>query len=202
MKQHPSIAVIDFADIPTGVWATDAMIKKAPIALLRCGTITHARYLTIIGGTPASVAESLHEVLVWGAEHVLDHVFLADVHERLFEAIGGARHAEGSGAMVVIVTDTVAAIVRAVEAALKGTPVTLVEIRLADSGLAGRGLAVLRGELPDIEAATGLALAGVGPGRAVTHRIVTSPHEALLAQIDAESHFSSAEPLELEGGES
>ena len=199
MKQNPAIAVIDFSDIPTGVWATDAMIKKAPITLLRSGTITHGRYLTIVGGTTASVAESLREALALGAEHVLDHVFLADVHERLFDGIGGARQAGVRGAMVVVVTETVAAIVRAVEAALKGTPVTLVEIRLADSGLAGRGLAVFGGELPDIEAATGLALAAVGAGRGVTHRIITAPHEALLAQIDAETHFSSAEPLELEG---
>ena len=63
MKKHPAIAIIEFSEIPAGMSATDAMLKKAPIAFVKCGTITRGRYLTLIGGTTASVEVSLEEGL-------------------------------------------------------------------------------------------------------------------------------------------
>ena len=91
MKKHPAIAVIEFDEIPTGIYATDAMLKKAPIAFVKCGTISRGRYLTLIGGSTASVDESLREALAHGGPAVLDHLFLADVHPRVYEAILGRR---------------------------------------------------------------------------------------------------------------
>ena len=73
MKKHPALAIVEFSDIPTGMFATDAMLKKAPIAFVKCGTISRGRYLTLIGGTTASVDESLAEGLVHGGDSVLDH---------------------------------------------------------------------------------------------------------------------------------
>lgn len=199
MKAHPAIALIDFADIPAGVLATDAMVKKAPIALLRCGTVTGGRFLTVIGGSTASVAEAFEEGVYWGGRSVLDRVFLADVHPQLYDALFGHRVVGGGGTMAVITTDSVPAAVRAAEAALKGTPVTLSEIRLADSGLAGKGLIVLRGELHDVEAAVSLALGTIGSDRQVSHRILTAPHEALWNQIDTATLFASVPALDLDG---
>jgi len=199
MKTHPAVALVDFSDIPAGILATDAMIKKAPIALLRCGTITAGRYLTVIGGSTASVAEAFAEGLYWGGTHVLDQVFLADVDPQLHEALFGRRQTGLGGTMAVLTADAVPAAVRAAEAALKGTPVTLVEIRLADSGLAGQGLVVLRGELHDVEAAVSLALAAAGPARRVSHRILTAPHDALWSQVDAATLFAQVPTARLEG---
>jgi len=199
MKTHPAIAVLDFADIPAGVFTTDAMVKRAPIALLRCGTVTSARFLTVIGGSTASVAEALEEGLARGGAAVIDHAFLADVHPMLYESLFGVRRRGGDGAMAVLTVDAVSAMVRALEAALKGTPVELVELRPADTGLAGLALAVLRGALHDVEAAVSLALAAAGPLRRVSHRIVTSPHEATWAQIDAASLFAGRASTELAG---
>jgi len=200
MKKHPAIAVLDFSDIPVGMTATDAMLKKAPIALLRCGTISRGRFLTLIGGTTASVEESLREGLFWGGESVLDHVLLADVHPQVYEAVLGHRNPGGTGSLAIIETDTAAANVRAAELALKGTPVRLVELRLADPDLWGKGVSVYQGELHDIEAAVAIAVPRLETsGRIVRHRIISSPHEALIQQLDASTHFGVSELLELEG---
>ena len=201
MKKHPAIAVIEFAEIPAGMSATDAMLKKAPIAFVKCGTITRGRFLTLVGGTTASVDEALREGLAHGGPTVLDHLFLADVHARVYEAILGRRTPAGSGALAIIETDTVAANVRAAEAALKGTPVDLVEIRLADSGLSGRGLSLYRGALPDIEAAIDIVTRYLGQsGGELRHRIISSPHEGLVRQIETSTWFGSQAVLDL-GGE-
>jgi microcompartment protein CcmL/EutN len=200
MKKHPAIAVVEFGDIPTGMSATDAMLKKAPIAFVKCGTITHGRYLTLIGGSMASVDEALQEGLACGGESVLDHLLLADVHPRVYEAILGWRKPGNSGALAIIETDTVAANVRAAEAALKGTPVDLIEIRLADTGLSGHGLSVYQGALPDIEAAIDIATRQVDQaGGSLRHRIISSPHEGLIKQIETSTWFGSQTVLDLDG---
>jgi microcompartment protein CcmL/EutN len=200
MKRHPAIAVVEFSDIPTGVVATDAMLKRAPIAVIRSGTITAGRYLTLIGGTPASVDESLRAGLLAGGGAVLDHLFLADVHTQLYEGMLGARRAATAGSFAVLETETVAANVRAVEHALKGTNVELVEIRLGDQGLAGKGVSILRGELHDVEAAANLAVAALAEaGCDVAIQIVSAPHDRLCQLIAASTTFSSGPLLELDG---
>jgi microcompartment protein CcmL/EutN len=200
MKKHPAIAVIEFSDIPTGMSATDAMLKKAPIAFVKCGTVSHGRYLALIGGSTASVEESLQEGRAHGGPSVLDHLLLADVHPRVYEAILGWRKPGNAGALAIIETDTVAANVRAAEAALKGTPIDLIEIRLADTGLSGRGLSVYQGSLPDIEAAIEIATRSVDrSGGQLRHRIISRPHEALIKQIETSTWFGSQTVLDLDG---
>ncbi len=200
MKKAPALAVIEFRDIPAGIDATDAMLKKAPIAFIKSGTITRGRFLTLIGGSTASVEESLAEGLARAGENVLDHLLLADVHPRVYDAVLGGRRSAGAGALAVIETDTVASNIRAAELALKGTEVELVELRLADSGLSGKGVSIYQGELPAIEAAVGIVVDFLRQqGGEVRHTIISSPHEALSRQIGGGTSFGSAALLELDG---
>lgn len=200
MKRHPALAVVEFRDIPTGMFATDAMLKKAPIAYVKCGTISHGRYLTMIGGTAASVDEALDEGVLQGGDSVLDRIMLADVHPRVYEAIIGGRRTRGQGALAIIETGTVASNVRAAEAALKATAVELVEIRLADAGLSGKGVSLYQGDLHEIEEAVEVATRYLEhAGVTARHRIIAAPHESLLAQIATSTWFGSQTLLEFEG---
>ena len=200
MKKHPALAIVEFSDIPTGVFATDAMLKKAPIAFVKCGTISRGRYLTLIGGTTASVEEALDEGVAQGADRVLDRIMLADVHPRVYDAIVGVRRPVGQDALAIIETDTVASNVRAAEVALKSTNVELVEIRLADSGLSGKGVSVYQGDLYQIQEAVEIAMRFLdGAGVQSRQRIIASPHPSLVAQITTSTWFGAQTLLELQG---
>ena len=48
--------------------------------MIKSGTVSRGRYLIIIGGSTASVEESLNEALAVGQASRLDHAFLPDVH--------------------------------------------------------------------------------------------------------------------------
>ncbi len=200
MKRHPAIAVLEFRDIAAGMVATDALLKRSPIAFVKCGTISRGRFLTLIGGTTAAVEEAVSEGLALGGESVLDHVLLADVHPQLYEGILGHRRGVGPGSVAVIETATVSANVRAAELALKGTPVDLLEIRLADSGLSGKGLSIFQGELHDVEAAVEIAVGFLERTDVqVGYRIISAPHEGLVRQVEGSTYFGSASLLELDG---
>ena len=58
MKKASALALIEFGDISAGIYAVDALLKKAPIAFIRSGTVSRGRYLVVIGGSPAAVEES------------------------------------------------------------------------------------------------------------------------------------------------
>jgi microcompartment protein CcmL/EutN len=200
MKKVSALAVLDFADIPTGVYAVDAILKKAPIAFVRAGTVTRGRYLVVFGGSTASTAESLEEALARSGASIVDHAMLPDVHPALFESVFG-RKRKCAGSLLVMETATASSIVRAVEAALKGTPVELVE--LSDAGLAGKGVALLAGDLHDVEAAAGLASVGAGVDapspRGFTYRLIAAPHETLERDLAAAIPFDVAPLVELDG---
>src|SRR5438477_10501870 len=194
MKKVPALAVLDFDNIPTGVYAVDTILKKAPIAFVRAGTVTHGRYLVLFGGSTGATAESLAEARETCGRSIIDEAFLPDVHTSLFDGVFGSRR-EASGSMLIIETETASSIVRAVEAALKGTSVELIEVRLSDTGLAGKGIALVAGTLPDIQSAADLA----GARARVSFRLIPAPHDVLERDITAATRFEVAPFLELDG---
>jgi microcompartment protein CcmL/EutN len=202
MKKHPAIAVIEFASIADGIYCTDALLKKAPIAMIKSGTVSGGRYLVIIGGSTASVEESLDEALTLGQAGVLDHAFLPDVHVKVLDALLGQRVPCEQDAVAILETDTVAANVRASELAIKGTEVRLVELRLAEYEMSGKAISVYNGELHEVQAAMALAADFLqGRKEYVQHRIISRPHESLTQHLAETTRFAAAPARELDGEE-
>ncbi len=201
MKRAAALAVLDFAQIPAGLDATDAMLKKAPVAFFRSGTVTAGRYLTLIGGTPASVEEALTEGLARAEGHLLDHLYLADVHPRLLDALEGRRGEDGAGALLILEAATASSVVLACERALKGTLVDLVEVRLSDAGLAGKGLALFRGDLHELEAAVEIVTSALPPSAGLTYRVLARPHDAFAREAALGTAFAARRVVDLGGEE-
>jgi bacterial microcompartment shell protein len=202
MRKYPTIAVIEFASIADGIYCTDALLKKAPIAMIKSGTVSGGRYLIIMGGSTGSVEESLNEALAVGQASRLDHAFLPDVHPQVHDAVLGQRQPVVQDAVAILETDTVAANVRAAEAALKGTQVQLVELRLADYELSGKAISLYNGELHEVEAA--MELAGDflrGRKEYVQHRIICQPHETVTQYLTEGTRFAVSKPITLTGEE-
>ena len=55
----PALALLEFSSIAAGIEAADAMVKRAPIGVIRAGTVQPGKYLVLIGGEVADVEESL-----------------------------------------------------------------------------------------------------------------------------------------------
>ena len=132
------------------------MVKRSPVELLHAGTVQPGKYLILVGGGTAEVEESYREGMQAAPAEILDEVFLPQVHPRVVEALDGDRAFKDYESLVVLETSTIAAIVRATDAAAKGAQVEVAELRLGN-GLGGRGLAILTGERTDVEAAAEIA---------------------------------------------
>jgi microcompartment protein CcmL/EutN len=189
MKKLPAIALIELGSIAAGTFAADKMVKRSPVELLHAGTVQPGKYLILVGGGTAEVEESYREGMQAAAAEILDDVLLPDVHPQVVEALDGARSFGRYESLVVLETSTVAAIVRATDAAVKGAQVQLAELRLAN-GLGGRGVAILTGGLSDIQAAAEIAGQRLA-GRNVTlcHSIVSNVHEQIASRLGASTRF-------------
>lgn len=200
MRNYPTIAVVEFTSIATGVYCTDLLLKKAPVAMVKSGTVSGGRHLIIIGGSTASVEESLVEALAVGQAEVFDHVLLPHAHNKVHDAIMGRRAQLEQDAVALLETDSIAANVHACELAVKGTEVRLVELRLAEYEMSGKAISLFNGELHAIEAAMGLACDFLRKGKHyVQHRIIGRPHETVTQQLSTGTRFADAELIELRG---
>jgi microcompartment protein CcmL/EutN len=101
----------------------------------------------------------------------------------------------------VVETINAAALMRSVDAALKAAPVALSEFRLADD-LGGRGLAVVNGDLPDVQAALAAAESRVGDAAQMRARtLLPRPDAHLRAVLGGGTEFRACEIGEPHGAE-
>ena len=195
-----ALALLEYDSVAFGILAVDRMLKRAPIAMLRCGTVHPGHYLALIGGTVASVDEAFREGGASGEP--ADAVFLADPHPGLRDAVLGDCAKIGSDDTVgVVETVNAAALLRSMDAALKSAPVALSAFRLADD-LGGRGIALLHGDLPDVQAALAAAEARVGAAAQMRARtLLARPDDHLRRLLCEGTEFRTCVPGEPVGAE-
>lgn len=189
MLIKPAIALFEFESVAYGIAAGDAMVKRAPLELLRSGTVQPGRYLVLIGGGEGEVEEALSAGRDAGGSALLDVVHLPRVHEDVFAALQGRRKPEMSDALGIVETRTVAGAIHAADAALKGVSVSLIELRLAD-GLGGKGIILLTGTVADVEAGVDLAVRSLsGADQLVAEMIIPQIHAEMSEEVLAATRF-------------
>lgn len=192
MDEQPAIALIEFGSIAVGARASDAIAKKAPVTIIRTGTLHPGKYAILFSGQVAAVDESYVEGCRVGADCVIDRVLLPDVAPSVYEAILGRRGDWRQDTLGIIETFSMAAVIEAADAAVKSAHVEVVEIRLGD-GLDGKGLAHFVGVQADVEAAI-----EIGTSR-IAHR--NQPvWTTIIPRIDAELRARYAESTYFQEG--
>ena len=186
---NPALALVEFSSIAGGILAADAMIKKAPINVIKTGTVQPGKYLVLIGGSVADVEESLAAGEMVGERHLLDTIFLPDVHPEVVESIGGGRVPDANDAVGVIETTTVSAAIHAADAGIKGAYVHLIEVRLAD-GLGGKGITLFSGLVADVEAAVEIGSEALSdPELLVETVVIPKLHPEMWANLSDATRF-------------
>jgi microcompartment protein CcmL/EutN len=173
----PALALLELTDVPAGYAALDALAKEAPVTVIAAGTVQCGHFLIAFAGEVEPVEMAFARAAAVAGPALLDAVLLPHAEPRIAPAITEAarRFPAPGDALGVLQTGTSPTLLRAVDAALKGALVELVELRLAE-GLGGRGLCTLWGEQHDVQAALELATEAFGRGRAegATTRLIAN----------------------------
>jgi microcompartment protein CcmL/EutN len=199
--RHGAIALLEFSNVSSGVLASDQMVKRSPIALLRCGSIHPGRYLVLVGGSVASTEEAYAAgVRIGEAGNTLDSsIFLGDVHPYLHDAVLGIRQKLVGDALAVVETRCSPVLLAAVDAAVKSTPVMLSEVRLGDD-LGGHALALMCGSLHDTETALEICADRAGE-HLLARTLMPRLDPDLRSLLDKTTHFEHCAALEPIGAE-
>jgi microcompartment protein CcmL/EutN len=164
----PALAMLQIGDIPAGYAALDALTKEAPVSIVHAGTVQCGHFLVIFAGEVEAVELSFARAVASSRakDALIDAVLLPHAEKRILPALrhGTVSLPDDGDTLGVVQTGASPTLLRAIDAALKGARVDLVELRTAD-GLGGRGLATLWGLLPDVEAAIDLAKDAFARGR-------------------------------------
>ena len=190
----PALALLELASIAVGIEAGDAMVKRAPVEVLRAGTVHPGRYLILVTGEVADVEEAFRAGVEVGGASLVDTVLLPNVHAQVVAALRGQRRGGAGEALGVVETATVAATIEAADAGVKGAAVELLELRLAD-GIGGKGYLLFDGSVSDVEAAVGIAVDRIsdGPeaadGRRPIARVIPQLHREMRAELEGAPRF-------------
>jgi microcompartment protein CcmL/EutN len=184
---QPALALLEFGSIAAGIVAGDAMVKRAPLDLIKAGTVQPGKYLVLIGGQVGDVEEAIEAAREAESSTLVDIVFLPDVHPEVVAAVAGARRSGEGEALGIIETTTVAAIIQAADAGVKGAQVDLREVRMAD-GLGGKGYLLFGGAVADVEAAVAIGSARV-PGELVRETVIAQLHQEMLENLTTDGRF-------------
>lgn len=185
---HPALALIEFDSIAIGIECGDAMVKRAPVGLIRSGTVQPGKYLVLVAGDVASVDEALAAGRSLGGDAIVDTVFLPDIHPDVVAAMQGDRTFAEGEALGVIETRTVAGIIDAADAAVKGAAVTAAQIDMAD-GLGGKGYALFGGVLSEVEAAVAAGVAAITSRQLIASVVIPQLHDEMRADVTSSPYF-------------
>ena len=186
---EPAVGILEFASIAKGIEAGDAMIKRAPLQVIRAGTVHPGKYLVLVGGLTADVEEAVQAGRDVAGPALLDVVFLPDVHPDVVASIGGTRRQDAGEALGVVETLTVAATVDAADAGVKGARVAIRDLRLADD-LGGKGYVLFGGDVAEVEAAVECGVArSAASGQEVAHVVISQLHAEMRENLTADPRF-------------
>ena len=188
---RPAILLFELDSVAVGIETGDAMVKRAPLDTLHTGSVQPGKYLVLAGGDVASVEEARAAGRAVGGASLVDEIFLPDVHPDVVGALVGRRRPAAAESLGVVETRSVAAILGAADAGVKGAAVSLLEIRLAD-GLGGKAYALFGGSLEDVEAAVDAAIDALADRRALVARVVIPQlHPEMAADLADHAEFGA-----------
>jgi microcompartment protein CcmL/EutN len=186
---QPALALLELDSIAVGIETGDAMAKRSPIDVLYAGTVHPGRYLVLVAGAVADVEEALEAGTALAEGYLLDTVLLPNVHPEVVAAIRGERRPGAGEALGVIETPTVASIIDAADAGVKGARVRLLELRLAD-GLGGKGYLLFDGPVAEVEAAVEIGGARIAGTGGTVRRVVSQLHAEMRVNLEADARFN------------
>ena len=177
-----AIGLIELSSIATGFSVADAMLKAADVELLLNRTICSGKYLVLIGGDVAAVQAAMDAGAAVGGAAVIDTCLIPNLDPAIFPAIAGTAVVESAGALGVIESFSVAALIEGADAAVKAANVQLLEIRLA-MALGGKAFVKITGNVAAVQAAVDAGAAHVGSQGLLVNRIVIpAPSKELFGE--------------------
>jgi len=167
------------------------MVKRDPLADLVAGTVQPGHYLVLVAGDTASVEEAIDAGAAASGASLIDRVFLPDVHPDVVRAVRGGRVEGPVESLGIVETTSVASVLEACDAGVKGASVDIMDVYVAD-GLGGKAYVLFGGAVADVEAAVEIGGGRVPGGHLVRASVISQLHPEMGRNLWANGRFGAA----------
>lgn len=179
----PALGLFELESLARGPVVADALVKRAAVRLVIAEAVSPGKYLLVFSGPVAEADEAFQAGLTAAGPRLLDSLFLPHLAEGVAEALDGRlKVVAADDAVGLVELQTVAATLRAADAALKRATVSLTALHLA-KGIGGKGWFSVTGQQHDVEAALEGAAAAVEPHLLIATELIERPHPELRGRV-------------------
>lgn len=176
----PSLGLIELSSVARGIETTDIVLKTASVQLLLARTICSGKYMLMVAGEVQDVESSIEAGLAVAAECAIDSFVIPDVHPDVFTAVASTSARPNRGAIGIIESFSVAALIEALDRVAKTAQVEMVETRLA-MALGGKAYVVFTGEVDAVRASVDAGVEVVEKrGLLVNQVVIANPRDELF----------------------
>ncbi len=178
-----SIGLIELSSVASGYAVADAMLKAGDVRLMLSRSICSGKYMVLVGGATGAVQAAMEAADAAANGCLIDQTLIPNVHADVLAALGRSSPCEPTGALGVIESFSIAALIRGADEAVKAASVTLLEIRLA-MALGGKAFATFTGDVGSVEAAVAAGRRVIGEAGVLVNAIVIPrPHPDVYREV-------------------
>jgi len=178
-----ALGLIETNCIPKGIEAGDAMLKAADVSLVAAQAVCAGKYIVIVSGSVAAVKAAVAAGAEMADTVLVDSIVIANIHEQVIRALSVCTDINGSGALGIVETFSLASAVICADTMVKAADIQLIEVRLS-RGLGGKSFVISTGDVAavrfavqsaqSLEEAKGMVAEGV---------VIPSPHPDILQAV-------------------
>ncbi len=181
---HRSIGLLELTSIASGYAVADALLKAADVELLLSRSICSGKYMVLFGGETAAVQAAVEAGVEAAHGTLIDRFVIPNLHPDVFQALGRtAPPPETRGALGILESFNVAALIEGADAAAKAAAVTLVELRVA-MAMGGKAFVTLVGDVASVQAAVAAGRQVVSEaGVLVNAVVIPRPHRDVYREL-------------------
>ena len=170
------LGAIELHSIADGYNTLDAMIKAAPVTVLRGEVINPGKFLIMISGDIASVEIAMDAGLEAAGNAVNDHILIMSLNEKVMPAFNAFCRPADIDALGIIESVSVTGAIEAADRAAKEADVSIVSIKTGNEA-GGRGILTISGTIGDTQQAVKAAAEILEErGRLFSKVIIPGPH--------------------------
>jgi microcompartment protein CcmL/EutN len=178
-----AIGLLELSSIAAGFQVADTMLKAGDAHILLSRSICSGKYMVLIGGATAAVEAATAAGEEAADGFLIDSLTLANLHPDVITAIGRAQPVQPDGALGILESFNVAAMIKASDAAAKAANVQLLELRLA-MALGGKAFCTMTGDVASVQASVAAGRAVLAEaGVLVNATVIPRPHSDVYREV-------------------
>jgi microcompartment protein CcmL/EutN len=178
-----SVGLIELSSVAAGFQVADAMLKAGNVRLYLSRSICSGKYMVLIAGDASAVGSAVAAGAEAANGCLIDSFVVASIHPDVLTALGRTQVTPPDGALGVIESFNVAALLQAADAAAKRASVQLLEIRLA-MALGGMAFVTMTGDVASVEAAVAAGRKVIADaGMLVNAVVIARPHPDVYREM-------------------